>query len=181
MAGRARAYHVGVAGVLRERHPATDAALVRVVEQQGLQLLLQLLEPRHREARHHSRRRTPANGSGSGSHTGQRQPPKGRESSTAGSEEEGEGHERLEIGRTCGSGSGSGDGGLGSEGIRAGGGALVWLARLAASSARSVGAGEGRIQVDAWIRSHHLSAAAALILFNGRAKWGLPVHSKCQI
>lgn len=139
--GRARrAYHVGVAGVLRERHPATDAALVRVVEQQGLQLLLQLLEPRHREARHHSRRRTPANGSGSGSHTGQRQPPKGRESSTAGSEEEGEGHERLEIGRTCGSGSGSGDGGLGSEGS---GGALVglraWLLPLLDRSGRGRG------------------------------------------
>lgn len=67
---------------------------------------------------------------------------------------------------------------VGEWGIRRGFG---WLARLAASSARSVGAGEGRIQVDAWIRSHHLSAAAALILFNGRAKWGLPVHSKCQI
>lgn len=44
------AYHIGIAGILWEGHPGTDAAYVWVVEQQGLQLLLQLLQPRHRGA-----------------------------------------------------------------------------------------------------------------------------------
>lgn len=51
------------------------------------------------------------------------------------------GHERLEIGRTCGSGSGSGDGGLGSEGSGRGlwFGLRAWLLPLLDRSGRGRG------------------------------------------